>query len=139
MPAGHHTVLLVGAGADPRDLLVQQGYRVLLASTSVQARAMMVRDMPRLVVIDLAGIEQDGPGLLAWLKTTPVSVGIPVILLATTDRRDERLTGLAAGADEVLAHPLDGDELCLRVRNLLRLSTASPQGLSGVAQQVAIL
>ncbi|MEB0136495.1 histidine kinase [Actimicrobium sp. CCC2.4] len=139
MPAGRHTVLLVGAGADPRDLLLQQGYRVLLAATHEQARGMVVQDAPRLVVIDLAGIGPDGPGLLAWLKATPGSAGVPVILLAATDRHDDRLAGLAAGADEVLAHPLDGDELCLRVRNLLRLSTASSPGLAGMAQQVAIL
>ena len=143
MSGAGSTVLLVCTDAAHRAqlaaMLAQHGYTLLLAGSHGDALAVMVRQVPGLLIIDLAGASQDGLALLAWLKANPGSVGIPVILLATSDRRDERLAGLAAGADAVLTLPVDGDELSLRVRNLLRLSIASPLGLTGMALQVAIL
>ncbi|MDY7574764.1 ATP-binding protein [Actimicrobium sp. CCI2.3] len=140
---GKATVLLVGADTRHRALLVgvlaPHGYRLQSADHCAAALDAMRQQLPGLVVIDLAGAEQDGLGLLAWLQADPGSAGIPVILLASSSEREARLAGLAAGADEVLALPLDGDELCLRVRNLLRLSVASPLKFTSMALQAAIL
>ena len=46
---------------------------------------------------------------------------IPVIMVTALDDRDARMRGLSAGAEDFLTKPVDRAELCVRVRNLLRL------------------
>ncbi|MFT5533887.1 MAG: signal transduction histidine kinase [Burkholderiaceae bacterium] len=137
------TVLLVGIHAGHRAMLVgvlsPHGYHLPVAVNEREAIAVLQRHLPGLVIIDLAGAEHDGLGLLERLKANPDSAGIPVVLLVASPCRDTRLVGLASGANDVLALPLDEDELHLRVRNLLRLSVASPLKLTSIALQGAML
>jgi signal transduction histidine kinase/ActR/RegA family two-component response regulator len=137
------TVLLFGTDTEHRSvlagLLAAQGYRLPQIAHRGEVLAAMLRCPSGLIVIDLAGAEQEGLALLAGLKANPASAGIPVIVLVTAPHRDARLASLRAGADDVLAWPPDGEELCLRVRNHLRLSVASPLRLTSMTLQAAIL
>ena len=42
-------------------------------------------------------------------------------MVTALDDRDARMLGLSAGAEDFLTKPVDRAELCVRVRNLLRL------------------
>ena len=46
---------------------------------------------------------------------------IPIIMVTALDDRKARMLGLSAGAEDLLTKPVDRAELCMRVRNLLRL------------------
>ena len=52
---------------------------------------------------------------------TPQRATSPIIMVTALDDRDARVRGLNAGAEEFLSKPVDRAELCVRVRNLLRL------------------
>jgi PAS domain S-box-containing protein len=63
----------------------------------------------------------DGYEVAARLKGDAATRNIPVIMVTAQDGRNARLLGLEAGADDFLTKPVDRAELCVRVKNLLRL------------------
>ena len=71
----------------------------------------------------------DGYQVASNLKANPATSNIPIIMLTAQIDRSARLTGLNAGAEEFLTKPVDGAELQLRVRNLLRLKAYVNSGV----------
>ncbi len=63
----------------------------------------------------------DGYQVAGAIKANPATKNIPVIMVTALDDRDARMLGLSAGAEDFLSKPVDRAELCVRVRNLLRL------------------
>ena len=62
-----------------------------------------------------------GLAVCAQLKQHKSTRLIPIVLITALQARELRLDGLAAGADDVLAKPVDADELRTRVRSLVRM------------------
>lgn len=76
--------------------------------------------LPDLIITDI-----DLPGgaikaIRAGLQDEPELADIPIIAIAPLEERHIRLAGLRAGADEVLAKPLDEIALLALTRNLIR-------------------
>ena len=63
----------------------------------------------------------DGYQVAASDQGQPRDQEHPVIMVTALDDRDARMRGLNAGAEDFLTKPVDRAELCVRVRNLLRL------------------
>ncbi|MCL4165022.1 UNVERIFIED_CONTAM: hypothetical protein GTU68_007509 [Idotea baltica] len=64
----------------------------------------------------------DGLNVCKKLKESAKTKAIPVIMLTAKGRLEERIDGLALGADDYLTKPFSPKELMLRIRNLLRRS-----------------
>jgi putative two-component system response regulator len=76
---------------------------------------------PDIVLLDLHMPDPDGLELLRRLRSARLSLGyLPVVVLTGDTSRLARNSALLLGADDFLTKPLDGDEVVLRVRNLLR-------------------
>jgi pilus assembly protein CpaE len=71
-----------------------------------------------LVVVDRTP-DVDATVVVARLKSDPRLVAVPVLALAQSDSVDERIALLDAGADDVMARPIDDQELVARVDGLL--------------------
>ncbi|MBC7541713.1 MAG: HAMP domain-containing histidine kinase, partial [Candidatus Sericytochromatia bacterium] len=56
------------------------------------------------------------------LRSDPLTMFQPIILVTSLTRREDRLAGIDAGADDFLTKPIDPLELVARVRSLLRIS-----------------
>jgi putative two-component system response regulator len=65
--------------------------------------------------------DMDGFTICRRLKNDPSTRLTPVILVTGLADRDTRIDGLAAGADDFLTKPVDGQELLARVGSLVRL------------------
>jgi putative two-component system response regulator len=65
---------------------------------------------------DLSGLE-----VCAQLKAHDATRLMPIVLMSGSHERDRRIAGLAAGADDFLAKPVDSEELAARVRSLVRV------------------
>ncbi len=95
-------------------------YDVVQAS-SVEGLLKGARDsLPDLILTD---IDLPGGGIkaiCAGLAADQELAGVPVIAIAPVEERKMRLAGLRAGADEVLAKPLDEIALLALTRNLIR-------------------
>ena len=78
-------------------------------------------ERPDLVLLDVMMPGMDGYQVAMKLKGHAETAHIPIIMLSALDDRNSRMHGLSAGAEDFLTKPVNRTELCLRVRNLLRL------------------
>ncbi len=92
---------------------------VLKAADSHEALEMAAELAPDLLLLDVFLPGEDGFSVCRRLHEDPEIPAIPVIMLSGQADLDDRLRGLRAGATEFLAKPVDAEELCLRVENLL--------------------
>jgi two-component system sensor histidine kinase/response regulator len=102
-------------------MLTPDGFHLLTAASGEEALAMVMRDLPDLILLDVMMPGLDGYQVTARIKSNPATENIPVIMVTALDDRDARVRGLNAGAEDFLTKPIDRAELVARVRNLLRL------------------
>ncbi len=102
-------------------MLTPEGYVLLTATSGEGALALLADQQPDLILLDVMMPGMDGYEVAAKIKQNPATNNIPVIMLTALDDRNARMLGLNAGAEDFLTKPVDRAELCVRVRNLLRL------------------
>jgi DNA-binding response OmpR family regulator len=115
------TVLVVDDEPIVRDVVVryleQEGYRTLQAADGEEARGVLERERPSLVVLDLMLPGTDGLSLCRWIRERS---DLPVIMVTALGEEADRLTGLELGADDYLTKPFSPRELVARVKAVLR-------------------
>jgi DNA-binding response OmpR family regulator len=99
-----------------RTYLERAGYRVVEAADGRAALSAIALEAPVLVVLDVMLPEVDGIAVLEAIRRTDQT---PVIILSARGLVDDRITGLAAGADDYLPKPFSPAELVLRVQRIL--------------------
>jgi len=104
-------------------LLRPEGYLTLSVASGEEALATIAQRTPDLILLDVMMPGMDGYQVARALKASPATSNIPIIMLTAQLDRGAHVAGLNAGAEEFLTKPIDRAELCLRVRNLLRLKT----------------
>jgi signal transduction histidine kinase len=102
-------------------MLVPEGYVLLTATSGEDALGLLADEQPDLILLDVMMPGMDGYQVATRIKQNPATNNIPVIMLTALDDRNARMLGLNAGAEDFLTKPVDRAELCVRVRNLLRL------------------
>ena len=126
---GVSTVLVVDDEPIVRDVVVRylerDGYRTLEAATGDDARRLLEREQPSLVVLDVMLPGTDGLELCRWIRSRS---DVPVILLTARGEEADRIVGLELGADDYLTKPFSPRELAVRVRNLLRRAASVEDG-----------
>ena len=106
--------------------LAKEGYRVSSASSGSEALATARRERPALIVLDLMLPGLSGFEVLEQLRADEATVDIAVLMLTARKEEPDRIKGLSLGADDYLTKPFSPQELVLRVRAILRRSTAAP-------------
>jgi len=117
--------ILIVEDEQPLTLLLRynleaEGYEVDIAARGDEGDVMLKESLPDLAVIDwmlpgLSGIE-----LIRRLRNRPETRQLPIILLTARGEEDERVRGLAIGADDYVVKPFSVPELLARIRALLR-------------------
>jgi CheY-like chemotaxis protein len=106
-------------------MLEPEGYELSSAPSGDEALAIVARQPPDLVVLDVMMPGMNGYVVTAKIKDSPASRHIQVLLLSSLDDRSSRAHGAGAGADGFLAKPVDRRELCDLVRTMLSSSAAA--------------
>ncbi len=118
-------ILIVDDDRENRQLLevmlAPEGFVFLTASSGMEALAMVAEQPPDLILLDIMMPDMDGYQVVSQLKANLVTKNIPVIMVTALDDQNARMKGLRSGAEDFLSRPVDRAELCVRVRNLLRL------------------
>jgi PAS domain S-box-containing protein len=102
-------------------MLRPEGFLLRSAASGEEALALMALQPPDLILLDIMMPGMDGHQLAARIKGDPATRNIPIIMITALDDRHSRMLALSAGAEDFLTKPVDRAELCVRVRNLLRL------------------
>jgi len=102
-------------------MLRPEGFHVTSAATGEEAIALVAQHPPDLILLDIMMPGMDGYEVATRIKGALATRNIPIIMVTALDDRAARMLGLSAGAEDFLSKPVDRAELCVRVRNLLRL------------------
>ena len=120
------TVLVVDDEPIVREVVVRylerEGYATLEADDGDDARALVERESPDLVVLDVMLPGTDGLELCRWIRSRSE---LPVILLTARGEEADRIVGLELGADDYVTKPFSPRELAARVRTVLRRARAA--------------
>jgi DNA-binding response OmpR family regulator/DNA-binding CsgD family transcriptional regulator len=106
------------------DALRREGVRVLLADSGEAARAILARERPAIVLLDVVMPDEDGFAVCASLKANPAWREIPVVFLTAIDAPEQKVRALSAGAVDYVTKPVHVPELVARVRVQLDLMAA---------------
>lgn len=122
----HATVLIVDDLASSRevlfDMLVGEGYQLLMADGGAAGLELARRHLPDLILLDMMMPDVDGLTVCRRLRADPLTARVPVIFVTALDDRAARLAGIAAGCDDFISKPLERIELRLRVRTIAGLN-----------------
>jgi two-component system phosphate regulon response regulator PhoB len=128
-------LIMIVEDEEPLTLLLRynfeaEGFEVESASRGDEAAIRLRERVPDLVVLDwmlpgLSGIE-----LCRQLRARAETAQLPILMLTARGEEDERIRGLATGADDYVVKPFSVPELMARVKALLR--RARPDAISPV-------
>ena len=126
------TVLVVDDEPIVRDVVVRylerDGYRTLEAGNGDEARCLIEREPPSLVVLDVMLPGVSGLELCRWIRARSE---VPIVMLTALGEEADRVVGLELGADDYLTKPFSPRELAIRVRNLMRRTAPTTRSPSG--------
>jgi DNA-binding response OmpR family regulator len=102
-----------------RAYLERDGFLVYVTSTGADGLATAERVQPALMVLDLMLPDRPGEDVAREIRARS---DVPLILLTAKATEDERIGGLALGADDYLTKPFSPRELVARAHAVLRRS-----------------
>jgi signal transduction histidine kinase/CheY-like chemotaxis protein len=120
-----HTVLLVDDNEDTRHVFVTileaHGAAVTTAASVAEARTCLARQIPDVLITDLAMPVEDGFGLLDYCRHHPDAQlrTLPILALTAYGGQQAQERVLAAGFDAYLAKPVEPTEVGRTVRELV--------------------
>ncbi len=151
--AGEETLVVIEDDHHISDLVAmylrRDGFRVLQADDGEAGLALVERECPKLVIVDI-GLpgDLDGFDVCRRLRGETFRArhrpggsgdgagGIPVLILSARDDEVDRVLGLELGADDYVTKPFSARELVARVHAILRRSEGTT---SAVAPTVVAL
>ncbi|WP_157876119.1 response regulator transcription factor, partial [Streptacidiphilus griseoplanus] len=110
------------------DYLTRAGHLVDRAADGPAALALAAAHRPDLVVLDLMLPGLDGIEVCRRLRAADHGTGrapLPVVMLTARGEEADRILGLEVGADDYVTKPFSPRELVLRIRSVLRRTTAA--------------
>src|SRR5512133_1588546 len=109
-PAGA-TILVVDDSAPNvkllRVILGAAGYRVLEAYSGPEALAVMHRERPDAMLLDVRMPGMTGYEVCRQIRDDPEFAGLPVIMVTALSQAEERITGIEAGATDFISKPFN--------------------------------
>jgi two-component system phosphate regulon response regulator PhoB len=100
-------------------MLGQRGFAVITASDGHEALAIVARQRPSCLLLDVMMPGMSGLDVLKALKANPATASIPVIMVTAKTTDEDVLHGYHEGADYYITKPFTADELAYGVNLVL--------------------
>ncbi|WP_142826007.1 response regulator transcription factor [Planococcus soli] len=115
------TVLIVEDDEGIRELmrlfLLKKGYGVLQAEDGLQALALLDKEKPDVILLD---VEMPGMNGLEVCEKIRLKTTLPILFVSYRKELVYKIQGLEAGGDDYITKPFDFNELEARIRAILR-------------------
>lgn len=115
------TVLVVDDEPNVREMLelglAQHGFNVRVAYDGMRALAMLRELQPDAILLDVVMPKIDGVSLVPMIRRITEA---PILMLSALTDAHDKISGLAAGADDYVEKPFDLGEIAARLRAQLR-------------------
>lgn len=97
-----------------------EAFELFLCQSLGEAMALLKNGLfPDAIVTDLNLPDEDGKGFISYLKTSPLYINIPLIVLSAEEKSQSRIECLKLGADDYVIKPFHPEELQLRLEKQL--------------------
>ena len=108
--------------------LTRIGYLVTTSNNAAAALKGLDRSVPDAILTDMLMPGMDGKTFCRKIRKNPRTTGVPIIMISSETKLEERLQGFQAGADDYITKPFHVREVKARldrlvVRNLRALSS----------------
>jgi len=117
-------VLVVEDEKDIRELvrynLEQEGFAVLEAEEGELALALVQRERPALVILDIMLPGMSGLDICRTIRQGDETARLPILMLTAKAAEVDKVVGLEMGADDYVTKPFSPRELLARVKAVLR-------------------
>ena len=100
--------------------LTRAGHAVRCASNAEQARDMMLRSLPDLLLLDWMLPGMTGVEFTRLLRSEARTRDVPIIILSARIEERDKISGLEVGADDYITKPFSPRELIARIAVILR-------------------
>ncbi|SME95084.1 HD-GYP domain-containing protein [Desulfovibrio gilichinskyi] len=95
------------------------GYEIVEAENALKAFEVLNRDVD-LVLTDVMMPEIDGFEMVRRIRANSETSDIPVIMVTTLSKKQDRITAIEAGANDFICKPVDILELKVRVKSMIK-------------------
>lgn len=117
------TVLIIDDDDDIRatvaDILEQKGYRVIGAGDGRMGLEAVEKEKPDLILLDVELPDTSGYDICEKIRTIPIGLHTPVIMLTAHAMEKEELRGFRSGADDYIAKPFKSARLVARIETAI--------------------
>jgi len=103
-----------------RALLKDAGYTVSLAENGLDALLVMEHEHIDLVILDVMMPKMDGYQFTEELRSG--NSKLPILMVTAKQLPADRKQAYMVGTNDFMTKPVDGEELLLRIKNLLRMA-----------------
>ncbi len=120
------TILVVDDSLSQRrsleQLLMDAGYRVLLARDGIEAAEILAHANPDIVLTDLEMPRMNGIELAAHIRTQQKYKRLPILMITSRTTQKHRQMAETAGVDLYFSKPVRDEELLMKMQDLLNLA-----------------
>jgi DNA-binding NarL/FixJ family response regulator len=103
-----------------KDYLEFRGYEVTTAENGRSALEALDHVVPDMIICDVMMPEMDGYSLVQQIREDTRTSWIPVLFLSAKGQSQDRVKGLATGADVYMVKPFEPEELVAQVESSLK-------------------
>ena len=103
--------------------LARNGHEVRRAASAEEAYRAVAETLPDVIVLDWMLPDAPGPAITRRLRSEARTRDVPIIMLTARAGEDDKVAGLAAGADDYITKPFSPRELEARIQAVLRRRT----------------
>jgi two-component system phosphate regulon response regulator PhoB len=103
--------------------LARNGHDVRRAASAEEAYRAVAETLPDVILLDWMLPDTPGPTITRRLRSEARTREVPIIMLTARAGEDDKVAGLAAGADDYITKPFSPRELEARIQAVLRRRT----------------